>query len=103
MKIDSEIIEKSNPAYCFFSTENYFLDHRALTIKTVCEIESELCEVLARFFSLRNPEVTVEQVLSDLYGESGMLSTLGRIAKLSYYLGFISIEMLHDLKKLAKS
>ncbi|MGZ5531120.1 MAG: MltR family transcriptional regulator [Methylomonas sp.] len=61
-----------------------------------------MCEKIADFFVLRNSDVQKEDVMNDLYCESGLLGSLSRIAKVAFYLGFINKQVQHDLLKLSR-
>lgn len=102
MKIEDDILKKNEgKIHCILSPAGY-VNHRALVIQSVCEIESDLCSIIGDFFVSRNNEIEKEKVLSDLYSENGMLGSLFRIAKIAFYLGLINKELHHDLNKLAK-
>ena len=101
MKIDKEILERNKKGFMVASNPTE-LTHRSMVIQKVCELESDLCELIAEFFVLRNHRITKEKVMGDLYSEGGLLSSLSKSAKMAYYLGFIDGDIRHDLVKLAK-
>jgi DNA-binding MltR family transcriptional regulator len=101
MKIDKEVLEKNKKGFRVLSNSRETI-HRSMVIQRICELESDLCEKIAEFFTLRNSSITKEKVMKDLYSENGLLSSLSKSAKIAYYLGFIDDDIRHDLSKLAK-
>ena len=76
-------------------------NHRATVIQTACDLEACLSELLSAFFVSRNPSVSHELALSELYSDGRVLSSLRKMADVALYLGLISLEQRYDLKQLA--
>jgi DNA-binding MltR family transcriptional regulator len=78
------------------------LNHRAATIQTVCDLESQLSELISAVFISRNPQVTHEQAIEELYTNNRVLSALRKMADVALFLGVINEEERYDLKRLAE-
>jgi hypothetical protein len=78
------------------------MNHRAIAIQVACDLESHLSELLSAFFVSRNPSVSHERALGELYSDGRVLSSLRKMADVALYLGLISDEHRFDLKKLAE-
>jgi hypothetical protein len=77
------------------------LNHRATTIQTVCDLESQLSELLSVVFVSRNPNVSHEMAIKELYTDERVLSSLRKMADVAFFLGLIDKEQRLDLKTLA--
>lgn len=77
-------------------------EYRATAIQTVCDLESHLSELLSAVFVSRNPDVTHEMAITELYTDRGALSSLGKMASVALFLGLIDKEQRDDLKTLVK-
>ena len=78
------------------------MNHRAIAIQVVCDLESHLSELLSAFFVSRNPHISHETALGELYSDGRVLSSLRKMADVALYLGLISQEQRFDLKSLSK-
>ena len=74
------------------------LNHRAAAIQTVCDLESQLSELLSAVFISRNPSVSHEQATKELYTDERVLSSLRKMADVAFFLGVIDQEQRFDLK-----
>ena len=97
MKIDQDILFTKGEIGILFANPREF-SHRTIVIQRVCELEEELCNKLADFFASRNRMTPKEKISDDLCNEDGLLGSLHRVAKVAFYLGFVSHEQYHDLK-----
>ena len=77
------------------------MNHRAAVIQTVCDLESQLSELLSAVFISRNPSVSHELATKELYTDERVLSSLRKMADVAFFLGVISKEQRFDLKALA--
>jgi len=78
------------------------LNHRAVAIQAVCDLESQLSELLSAVFISRNPAVSHEQATEELYTNQRVLSAVRQMADVAFFLGIIDLEQRYDLKQLAK-
>ncbi len=101
--IRKEIIDRwtKGAVVIMFSPKEF--EHWALTIRNVFEYETLLSEALSRFFVSRNPSVSHETAIDDLYDDSRgrALSSLPKMTEVAFYLALIDEQMRHDLKKFA--
>jgi hypothetical protein len=77
------------------------LNHRAAAIQTVCDLESQLSELLSAVFISRNPSVSHELATKELYTDERVLSSLRKMADVAFFLGVVDQEQRFDLKALA--
>jgi hypothetical protein len=77
------------------------MNHRAAAIQTVCDLESQLSELLSVVFVSRNPKVSHEMAIRELYTNERVLSALRKMADVAFFLGLIDSEQRFDLKTLA--
>jgi DNA-binding MltR family transcriptional regulator len=77
------------------------MNHRATAIQTVCDLESQLSELLSAVFVSRNPHVSHELAVKELYTDERVLSSLRKMADVAFFLGLIDEEQRFDLKTLA--
>jgi DNA-binding MltR family transcriptional regulator len=77
------------------------LSHRAVAIQTVCDLEAQLSELLSAVFVSRNPHVSHEMAIKELYTDERVLSALRKMADVAFFLGLIDAEQRFDLKTLA--
>jgi hypothetical protein len=78
------------------------LNHRATAIQAVCDLESQLSELLSAVFIARNPSVSHEMATEELYTNQRVLSAVRQMADVAFFLGIIDAEQRYDLKQLAK-
>ena len=78
------------------------LNHRAVAIQAVCDLESQLSELVSAVFVSRNPNVSHEMATKELYTDRGVLSAVGQMADVAFFLGLIDAEQRYDLKQLAQ-
>jgi N-acyl-D-aspartate/D-glutamate deacylase len=78
------------------------LNHRATSIQAVCDLESQLSELLSAVFASRNPNVSHEMATRELYTDQRVLSAVRQMADVAFFLGIIDAEQRYDLKQLAK-
>jgi hypothetical protein len=77
------------------------MNHRAMAIQTVCDLESQLSELLSAVFISRNPSVSHDLATRELYTDERVLSSLRKMADVAFFLGVIDQEQRFDLKTLA--
>ena len=77
------------------------MNHRAAAIQTVCDLESQLSELLSAVFISRNPRVSHELATKELYTDERVLSSLRKMADVAFFLGVVDQEQRSDLKALA--
>ena len=77
------------------------LNHRAIAIQTVCDLESQLGELLSAVFISLNPNVSHELATKELYTDERVLSSLRKMADVAFFLGVVGQEQRFDLKALA--
>jgi len=77
------------------------MNHRAAAIQTVCDLESQLSELLSAVFISRNPSVSHELATKELYTDDRVLSSLRKMADVAFFLGVVDQEQRADLKTLA--
>jgi hypothetical protein len=77
------------------------MNHRAAAIQTVCDLESQLSELLSAVFISRNPSVSHELATKELYTDERVLSSLRKMADVAFFLGVVDQEQRSDLKTLA--
>lgn len=72
------------------------MNHRAAAIQTVCDLESQLSELLSAVFVSRNPDVSHEMAIKELYTDERVLSALRKMADVAFFLGLIDGEQRFD-------
>ena len=77
------------------------MNHRAAAIQIVCDLESQLSELLSAVFISRNPSVSHELATKELYTDERVLSSLRKMADVAFFLGVVDQEQRFDLKALA--
>jgi hypothetical protein len=97
--MNPEIIQQWRGNQVFLSDGQ--MNHRAAAIQTVCDLESQLSELLSAVFISRNPEVSHELATKELYTDERVLSSLRKMADVAFFLGVINQEQRFDLKALA--
>ena len=77
------------------------MNHRATAIQTVCDLESQLNELLSAVFVSRNPNVSHELATKQLYADERVLSSLRKMVDVAFFLGIIDEKQRFDLKTLS--
>ncbi|MCB1887833.1 MAG: hypothetical protein KDH20_09525 [Rhodocyclaceae bacterium] len=94
-------IAEANRRFFIMQSMGQF-DHRAMVLRSVCELEFQCAQLLFALFKTKNPAKTWEEADSELFGENGLLSSLTRMVKIAVYLGLLEPDEVADLRIFAR-
>ena len=94
-------VAEANRRFHIMQSMNQF-DHRAMVLRSVCELEFQCAQLLFALFKTKNPEKTWEEAEEELFGENGLLGSLTRKIKIGVYLGLLESDEVADLRVFAR-
>lgn len=97
--MNSEIVQQWRDTQIVLTDRQ--MNHRAAAIQTVCDLESQLSELLSAVFISRKPRVSHEHATKELYTDERVLSSLRKMADVAFFLDVVDQEQRSDLKALA--
>ena len=98
-QVPKSVVDQNKGIYIYDSGST---DHRGLVVRTTCDLENDLAQVLFAHFRRCNGNVTWERAAKELFSESGLLCSLGKMTKIAVYLGLVSEQEAHDLRQLGR-
>ena len=94
-------IAEANRRFHIMQSMSQF-NHRAMVLRSVCELEFQCAKLLFTFFKTKNSANTWEDAEDELFGENGLLGSLTRMVKIAIYLGLLEPDEAADLRLFAR-